>query len=95
MAKRTKGRKIEGFALVLRVGTGCYGCMGFETPHVVFSLISTGEELWWNTSDERVLDLRQGNSVFLEAYTYDDSLRRVRVTEMMDDGDVIFYGMKP
>ena len=95
MARKTKGRKIEGFASVVRLGTGCYGCMGFETPYVIFSLLLTGEEFWWSASDEHVLDLTKGSTIHLEAFAYGDTLRSVRVAEMIDNGDVIFYGMKP
>jgi hypothetical protein len=81
--KTTVGEKLAILTTVIRQDSGCVGCMGPETPFIIFREVSTGRLFRWqsdtvDTSNAR--DIPVGTTVQLNAYNYNGRLRRVKVT---------------
>lgn len=95
--RKTKGFKIDGMANVLRTGTACVGLMPWESPYVVLEF--KGKQYRWHADSvpESVLSIPDNESVYLEAFAYNDNLRRVRLSRCMPGGvdKWLIYGMQP
>jgi hypothetical protein len=87
MAK-TKSRKIEGLAKIEYKGSGCVGCMAWETPFILLDFI--GEELcWWV---DRVNDkhcgtyLKEGQYIWLRAFIRQSTGRlfNVKISQVIE-----------
>ncbi len=52
-SSKTKSRFVNEDVTVDKIGSGCIGMMGPETPFAVFKLDS-GEEIWWHSPNVRI-----------------------------------------
>lgn len=83
--KTMKGIKLDGLFRVIRRGSSCVGCMAWETPYIIFSSLETGQEYKWHSEvievAERIVPLYEGRVIAVQAFAYDDRLRRVRLSD--------------
>ena len=80
-----KGTKVDGLFRIIKRDSTCIGSMAWETPYIVFSSLETGEELRWYSEAielaEYWVPLYEGRIVSVQAFAYDDVLRRVRLSD--------------
>ncbi len=74
-----KSEKIETYATILRKDSGCIGCMGPESPYILFKLNDGREFLWWSDKAHREWRREEGDTVKITAFVRQSTGRLFRV----------------
>jgi hypothetical protein len=84
-----KSEKIKTYATILRKDSGCIGCMGPETPYILFKLDDGRELLWWSDEVDSEWRRNEGDTVKITAFVRQSTGRLFRVRISSDPKDYV------